>query len=516
MLNRIGPSLIDILIVFSLAMLHGGYLSFPPEDPDVGGITYNAMLINRGMAPYRDSFEQKLPGAFFLVAAWTRILGESVLGLNLAALIWSATHLIVLMWGVRRLWGVGPARWAGIAFALASTAPVVSGRCPNYELWMTMPITWGVLLVMMAQEGNLIRLACAGFLAASGVLVKQQAAFSCLPLILWSATRIRRSTRHGLSELAAMAAGAAVATLPILLFFSIKGELLNFFHMIDPRGAAAYAAGGGSPADVVWRIARQETMRVMREMPLPFYAGTAVVAAAFWNWRRRDPRGDRLGLLVVWILGAAFGVTAGLRFYTHYYVQLVPPLCIAVGWVAARLQPSWRASSRESVAAFLLGATLLWPSMGRVVRDARMAWWQAKFAAIGREMPAIAPMRLAATIRQRTPPTAAILVWGHAEDLYFLTGRLAPTRYYKYYAFLTPPPVTWSPPEFNPQAADHAARFLREISAHRPGAIVVSSLMGSAPTTIFPEFDAFLTAGYRREASYDGLDLWLPQPRTAM
>ncbi|MBN1425841.1 glycosyltransferase family 39 protein [Candidatus Fermentibacteria bacterium] len=511
MLSRTRPFLFDALIVASLMAIHGGYISFPPEDPDVGGITYNAMLINRGLVPYRDSFEQKLPGAFFLAAGWTRLLGESTFGLNLAALLWSAVHLIVLLWGVRRLWGSGPSRWAGIAFVIASTAPVLSGRCPNYELWMTTPITWGILLLMTATKGGLLRLGCAGFLVASGALVKQQAAFSCLPLILW-AVIWKKNTRRGMKEMVAVAAGAALAAVPIVAFFLAKGELSTFLRMIDPRGAAAYAAGGGAAAGVVWRIARQETMRVVREMPLLYYAGTAVLATLPWSWVQREPRDDRLSLLASWILGAALGVAAGMRFYTHYYVQLIPPLCLSVGWVASQLRPSWRASSRHTAAAFLLVATLAWPSLGRVAHDARMAWWQAKFALLGRDMPAIAPLRLAEVIRQCTQPDTPILVWGHAEDLYFLTGRLAPTRYYKYYAFLSPPPTTWGVPTMNPQAADHSARFLHELTKEPPSAIVVSSLVGSAPPDIFPEFQAFLMTGYRHEAAFDGLDLWLPRP----
>jgi hypothetical protein len=249
-------------------------------------------------------------------------------------------------------------------------------------------------------------------------------------------------------------------------------------------------------------------------MPLLYYAGTALLAAAAWHWvRSRDWNG--LSLPAAWILGAAVGVTAGMRFYTHYYVQLIPPLCIAVGWVIAQLRPSLGSSSREAAAVFLLAATLAWPSTGRVIQDARMAWWQARFTLQGLEMPAIASVRLAQTIRRDVAPQEKILVWGHAEDIYFLTNRLAPTRYYKYYAFLTPPPTTWGPPAFNPHAADHAARFLHDITVHPPGAIVVSSLMGSASPTIFSEFHTLLTTRYRHDASFDGLELWLPQPLPA-
>ena len=38
------------------------------DNPDIGGIAYNAELISRGKPPYVDSWEFKAPGTFFLFA----------------------------------------------------------------------------------------------------------------------------------------------------------------------------------------------------------------------------------------------------------------------------------------------------------------------------------------------------------------------------------------------------------------------------------------------------------------
>ena len=65
----------EILILLLLVGIHLGTLSYPPSDPDVGGITYNGMLLNHGMVPYRDSFEQKFPVAFFLAGGIIWLFG---------------------------------------------------------------------------------------------------------------------------------------------------------------------------------------------------------------------------------------------------------------------------------------------------------------------------------------------------------------------------------------------------------------------------------------------------------
>ncbi len=509
---RRGEILIDLLIFVLLAGSHFGNLSSPAENQDVGGITYNAMLLNHDMVPYRDSFEQKLPGSFFITAVIIRLCGASVIGLNLFALLWNMLHLAVIMWGARRLWGPGPARWAGFAFVLATTAPAAEGMCPNYEFWMGLPTTTGLVLLLCTRGGSPIRLFCAGFLVVAGILIKQQAAFSAVALLIWIIALMKANPRDTLRQILSLGVGALAAILPILCFFFVKGELWTFLSMINPRTALVYAAGNQTPVSLLWKIMRQETTKVVHDMPILYYAGTAFLCHSGWRALSRRGGDFTRWFLVCWILGAAVGITAGMRFYAHYYLQIVPPLCLAVGWLAAQITPSPRSAPSQFVAALLLVSVLVWSSMDDTLHHARMGWWQLKFAALGREMPGTAEQRVATIIKTDTPEDATILVWGHAENMYFLSDRLAPTRYYKYWAFLTPPPATYGAPVLNPAATRHAEQFLREISESPPAAVVITSALNSATVDIFPAFKNRLEQGYRREAIVDHLELWLKRP----
>ena len=124
-------------------------------------------------------------------------------------------------------------------------------------------------------------------------------------------------------------------------------------------------------------------------------------------------------------------------------------------------------------------------------------------------MPAIAEQRIARVIRSRTKADETMLVWGHAEDMYFLSNRLAPTRYYKYYGFMTPPSTIYGPPTLNVTALEHARQFLVDMSEDPPAAVVLTSAMSSASIDVFPEFAQWLREGYRRISVADHLELWL-------
>lgn len=505
-MRRILP---ELLIVFLLAAIHLAYISLPPSDQDVGGITYNAMLIGEGGVPYRDSFEQKLPGSFFIVALALNLFGNSVYGLNSAAFLWNGFHLVVILWGVRRLWGRGPSRWAAVAFVLATTANVVDGVCPNYELWMNPPLTAGILLLLVNRRRNPVPLVMAGALVAGGVLVKQQAMFSALAVLGWLAFEVSESRRDTVKSCCLLVAGVLAAATPILLYFLWKGELLTFFALVNPKGAITYASGSGVAPAAVWRVARQETMRVFHDIPILFYAGTSFLLFVVTRIVRRLTIDRATWLLLVWILGACLGVVAGMRFYTHYYIQVIPPLSVAVGWLTYHFRPSMKKNGYHLAAAGLLAALLLWSSCGQLVTHLRLAWWQVKAAVSDIEAPTINEQRLAERIRGTTQREDGLLVWGHAEGMYFLAQRLAPTRYYKYWAFMRPPALTYGPPELNPRAEEHSGRFLEEIFADPPGAVVVSTARHDAPVGVFPAFQNWLHENYHQEGAFDQKELWL-------
>ncbi len=308
----------------------------------------------------------------------------------------------------------------------------------------------------------------------------------------------------------ALAFGALAAAVPIILFFVRHGELGAFLFMVNPKSALTYASGGGASPSVVWEIARHETMRVFHAMPFLYYAGSAFLLLVVVRLVRRQPVERPVWLLLTWCLGAIAGISAGMRFYTHYFIQAIPPFCIAGGWIAHQLQPSFKENGFRAASMSLLIVILLWASGGEFLDHAQMAWWQTKYFLTGENMPMLSQQKMAQIIKNNTSPNEPILVWGHRENMYLLVNRLAPTRFYKYWAFLAPPSATYTAPELNPNAIGHVERFLKEISGTPPGAILVATDKHDAPTTIIPTFHDWLVSNYDRTTAFDYMELWLP------
>ena len=173
-------------------------------------------------------------------------------------------------------------------------------------------------------------LVAAGAMIATGVLVKQQALFSALPVLFWAFAELKEERWAGSRRLAWVASGAAVPVVAILIYFALNGELRNFLFLISPEGAVTDATGGQVSGELIWRIAREETMKIVNAMPLLYYAGTVFLLIMIWNLLRRQRISRIHGFLLIWLLGGQW-CNRRHAIYEHYYIQLIPIFCLSVG-----------------------------------------------------------------------------------------------------------------------------------------------------------------------------------------
>jgi hypothetical protein len=212
---------------------------------------------------------------------------------------------------------------------------------------------------------------------------------------------------------------------------------------------------------------------------------------------RRTPEGQRLAIL--WLGGSALAVCAGGRFFGHYFIQLLPPLCVLA---ALRLAAWWSRAGSALGATWkrgLIVAALAIPPMVYLVVN-----WQEELRRMNGEP--IFVQEVAAAVQGLTTEDERIVVWGRMPELYYFAERLPGTR------FIT---VDWIV-GMNPyNYADGNARlknggespignlFLADLTANRPKLIIDTSPenfrnYGRYPTADFPRFRQFIDRNYRR------------------
>ena len=446
-----------------------------------------------GRVLYRDIVDHK-PPLIYLTYAATQALGGPRHGMLLLHLL-----TIGFVWATALLLGriaLQASRWEvdddipdGVSFVAAllfivftTTLLDFDALAANCELYMLLPLTASVLLYLRGfARARTAELFGAGVLVGVAALYKYQAAMH-LPLYLghlaivhrrravhllrgWGAVGLGVAVPLGLSLWALKRAGALDAA---LFWFSFNAAYIRQgFRLSEFWARAARVSYGVLPAVFIWVLG---------------------LRAVVLGWRRRGE--DLLGLFMVgWCAMSALAVTAGGRFFGHYFHQMTAPLAVLAAPEAARLWRSRRAFGLAALglpaAVFLVIGLLRTPAVGLGVPD----------------YPAIA-----AFVRAHSAPTDSLVVWGNLPVLYFEADRPLGSRFVfsNYLTGLSPATRTQTDPRADASAnvvAESWEMFVADLNLRLPEIFVDTSpgnlgAYGKFPLARFPRLQAIVDRDY--------------------
>lgn len=290
-----------------------------------------------------------------------------------------------------RMYGHRVARLAGLVYVIVSIwGPAHDTQAANTELFLNLPLVAAGLLTLRGRGALLF---AAGFLTGIAGLYKYQAV---LAGGAWLLVVVLDGQPYVVRRVALLGAGFLSVVAAYLAFFYVSGTWDSFvfwgwsynFRYIDTLSAG----------QTVWNAAR------------------AVVAlAACWSplllCLRRPVREQRLVWLWLGMMGLA--ITIGGRFFPHYFLMALPPLCVLVvpGVLDRR-----RRRLKLALASVLTAASLVW------------AWnWYALWPGLGDEIDTY--QHVATYVRVHSSPDDRVFVWGDSPELYLFSERGQATRF---------------------------------------------------------------------------------------
>jgi 4-amino-4-deoxy-L-arabinose transferase-like glycosyltransferase len=440
---------------------------------DEAYLATEAQIINDGGHLYTDAVDRKPPIVPYLYAATFELTGSDDLApvRVLAVLAHALTALLLAAEARRRFGGRYTDLAVGVLYLLAATAfRPQDTQAANFEVFMLPLMTAAVVL------GARRRPAAAGATLALATLAKQTAATALLPLafLAWKFRRAR--------GIAALAIAFAVPVLVAAVIFGFHDFFFWVFTgsggYLDASGVLGYAAGLGA-RNTGWFL----------------FGSAALVTLAACAWKHWRDDAD----LWLWVISGLVAVVAGLRFFPHYYLQLIPPLALLAGrgLVSHRFFTRRAGVALVTVLALLPVAYYL-PSAfeQRTDRNLRLALAAAAYA------------------RTHTKPGDRILVWGQAPEVYWASDRLPATRF-PTTGFITGASGGRPADRVGPKYATPGAmrEFLDDLRKHPPTLIFDMSSAnqrnaGYYPPATVPAFSRFLDQGnWRRVATVDGVDI---------
>ena len=465
----------ELLGVFAVLLLLTVALRLPAFFVDVFNsdetfLGTQAEVINEGGRLYEEAADRKPPLVPYLYAVTFTVTGTTALwSVRVLAMVAVALTALLVATEARRRYG-RTAGWIGgalLVFASVAFAPQ-DGQAANFEVFMLPAMTAGVLL---ARRGKAFS---SGVAVAVATLAKQTGAATLLP-VLYSVWR-KRGRRGAGDSLLGFAAPLALVALAVgpgqLLFWAVLGN----GSYLDVRSSWALVAG------------------LFFVMTLSFVAlNLPILWTLPESWRRRRERDDTD--LWLWLLSAAISVTVGLRFFGHYYLQLLPPLCLLTA--GALVKVSRRAlTGTVALAAFVAVA---FSGIGFFVQPFND---DTEYKSVSR------------FIADNAGAEDRILVWGQVTEIYWASGTRPATR------FLTSGLITGAAAgrnedDFSEESATPGAwdLFFEDFLAHPPRYIVDTSPSGVRgaefyPISRFPRFAETVFREYRYVDFIDGFTLY--------
>jgi 4-amino-4-deoxy-L-arabinose transferase-like glycosyltransferase len=351
----------------------------PVFNSDETFLATQAHVISDGGQLYEDAIDRKPPLVPYVYAATFSFFDTTALwSVRVVAMLAVALTALLLAIEARRRYGNRAGWIAGILFVMAMVAfAPQDGQAANFEVFMLPSMTAAILF---ARRG---RGFAAGVAIALATLAKQTGAATLLPVLYLIA---RARGKRGIGQ---VALGFTIPT--ALVALAMGPSQLLYWTVL---GNGSYVGMKTMSAVVITTFLFMTAVWVAMNLPLLWKLPSA--------WRNRAALafdGQRDTDLWLWLLSAAVSVAIGLRFFGHYYMQLVPPLALIAAGALSRGSRKWA----DATVAFALVLGLAFSSAGYFMHPGVP---EPNYESVSRY--------LAST----TNPDDPIYVWGSVPEIY--------------------------------------------------------------------------------------------------
>lgn len=363
---------------------------------------------------YLDIIDHKPPLIYYIYSLFALVGGSAAIFVAHAAMIAivAATAIIVARI-VKSLEMDDRAGWlCGILYIIGSALGKPNDvSAANAELIFNLPLAFCILFALRGRTAGLVASGLAGGIA---ILIKPHAIAGALAVFIWIVFDTEFSPPDRFKKIALLAASCAIPPLVAVILLNHAGSLDDAWYW-GVTVNSLYMQGHEAGPSLLVRFAKQTIYMLSEEFAV-------CLPIILWPFMKKD--GEKLfgrdgRLVAIWLIISALAIFPGGRFYGHYYLQILPPLCIVGSMAAWRLfseRPwrKWAVAAGAIIFAIPLGISFVWAlplkSFRAMLEPAQNAM-------------------LIDYLKQNTAPNERIEVWGRFNGIPFLAGRKNGARF---------------------------------------------------------------------------------------
>jgi hypothetical protein len=401
-----------LLLLIAVAVLVPNHPAGRVPTEDAGVFFYAAQRLIDGGAPYRDIWDHKPPGVYFVDALGLAIARET--GVWLVQIAFLVAAALLGYRALRREFGDAPALVGSLAWLVALPRLFLSedGQTSYVEFY-ALPLQFGALmLVAGVRTVTKTRAVVLGMLGGAALLLKPTLIGMWIAFVVVSLLQRRLGA---IASLGAVALGALVPLAAVAAWAATRGVLEE---MVDQ--AFVYNRAYAAFATLSARI-----NAVLSGLRLTLPSGLALVALSAWSYAvfKRRFEGTLLGLALVALPIELVLATWG-RGYHYYFIPWLPSMAILTAFAVREMQRA--VSIRIAAPAVALAVVMMFIQPALLVTRLASHFEGDRLH------------KAAAFVAANTRPGDTVLIWGSHAQVLFLADRRSPSRYvYQYGALAT-------------------------------------------------------------------------------
>jgi 4-amino-4-deoxy-L-arabinose transferase-like glycosyltransferase len=299
-----------------------------PLERDEGEYAYAGQLILQGIPPYEIAYNMKLPGTYVAYAAILRTFGETAAGIHVGLLLVNGCATLLLFFLGRQLYGDLAGVTAAASYALLSTTEGVLGLAGHATHFVVLMAVAGLLFLLSARKSkNPAAYFAAGMCMGLAFLMKQPGIVFVIfgaQEVAWRGLKQSSRRRKLAMRLFLYAMGAAIPYLLTCAALYRAGVFEKFWFW-----TVSYARQYATSTDVT------QGLKYLREVAPDLFFGAPVVwcfaAIGLLALIMERGKGAALSFTVGLLCWSFVGASAGLYYRNHYFILMLPAVCLLAG-----------------------------------------------------------------------------------------------------------------------------------------------------------------------------------------
>lgn len=417
------------IVLLLVALIRLRLLDIPLER-DEGEYAYMGSLIMKGIVPYTEAYNMKLPGTGLMYAILMAIFGKSVTGIHAGLLLVNTATSLLYFISFRKLFNLTVAFVAAAAYAILTLSPAMLGFAAHATQFVSFFVALSLWLYSLYNDNKKsIYALYTGFALGMAMLMKQQAVF----FILFGAYLFISETlpldKKAIGRVLLYTVGLITPYL-ITVFAVIQSGSWDKFWFWTYTYASTYASG--TTLDRGIELFNMSFAPMFKEhfiLWLCFFAGIIIVFISGLPKRQK--------WFVLALLAASFlSICPGFYFRRHYFITLLPAAVLLMGITADYI--SNRLAIKKQIG--WVSITIIGISFAMAIGINQWYYIQDDAETISKTEYGTNPFteapQIADYIATHSKPDDKIAVVGSEPEIYFYANRRAATGYMYTYSLM--------------------------------------------------------------------------------